>query len=142
MTESQPPSGGTPSSPQRSAQRPSAVLPVEVAELAVSIGLVPDAGAGRVEVTGISLDSRTVQPGDLYLALPGERVHGASFAAAAIAAGAAAVVTDEEGAQLLAAVPPVPVLVVENPRSVAGGLAQRIYRHSPVELFGLTGTNG
>ena len=38
-------------------------------------------GSGRAVVTGITLDSRGVLPGDLYVALPGRAVHGAAFAA-------------------------------------------------------------
>ena len=38
-----------------------------------------------VRVTGVTLDSRAVRPGDLYAALPGARVHGAAFAADAAA---------------------------------------------------------
>ncbi|MFY9933688.1 MAG: Mur ligase domain-containing protein, partial [Streptosporangiaceae bacterium] len=43
--------------------------------------------------SGLTLDSRSVQPGDLYVALPGTRVHGAAFCADAVAAGAVAVLT-------------------------------------------------
>ena len=49
---------------------------------------VVDAATGSVEVTGVSLDTATVRPGDLDAALPGARVHGADFVEAAIAAGA------------------------------------------------------
>ena len=42
----------------------------------------PWPGLGGVEVTGITLDSRAVRPGDLYAALPGARTHGADFVAA------------------------------------------------------------
>ena len=34
-------------------------------------------------VTGVAIDSRAVAPGDLFVALPGERTHGAKFAATA-----------------------------------------------------------
>ncbi len=47
-----------------------------------------------VVVTGVTLDSRAVRPGDLYAALPGFTTHGAAFAAAAAASGAVAVLTD------------------------------------------------
>ena len=55
--------------------------------------------AGPVLVSGITLDSRLVRPGDLYVALPGRRHHGAEFAAQAVGGGAAAVLTDRAGAQ-------------------------------------------
>ena len=53
-----------------------------------------------VEVTGLSLSSQRVRPGDLYAALPGSRAHGATYAADAVASGAVAILTDEEGAAL------------------------------------------
>ena len=58
------------------------------------------AAVDRCEVTGLSLSSQRVQPGDIYAALPGSRAHGASYAADAVAAGAVAVLTDEEGARI------------------------------------------
>lgn len=58
-------------------------------------GLLP--GAGELSVTGVSLDSRRVGPGELYAALPGQHTHGARFAADAAARGALAVLTDAEG---------------------------------------------
>lgn len=145
MTESQPPSSGA-----TSIQRPSQVMPVPLSELMLLIGVAVGTTdnelppASGVAVTGVSLDSRSVQPGDLYLALPGERVHGANFTAAAVDRGAVAIVTDPEGARHLAgqAIAAVPVIAVEDPRSSAGVLARRVYQHPPMDLFGLTGTNG
>ena len=55
----------------------------------------------RVVVTGVTLDSRAIRPGDLYAALPWANVHGARFADAAIGLGAVAVLTDPAGAALL-----------------------------------------
>ena len=72
-------------------------------------------------MTGVTLDSRAVRPGDLYAALPGANVHGAGFVAAAVGLGAVAVLTDPAGAALLALNEvPVPVLVVPEPRAVLG----------------------
>ncbi|MFT4225240.1 Mur ligase domain-containing protein, partial [Micropruina sp.] len=48
-------------------------------------GLLP--GAGDADVTGVTLDSRAVRPGDVYAALPGQRTHGARFAAEAVRRG-------------------------------------------------------
>ena len=53
-----------------------------------------------VAVSGVTLDSRRVVPGDLYVGLPGQATHGARFAAAAVAAGAVAILTDAEGARI------------------------------------------
>jgi UDP-N-acetylmuramoyl-L-alanyl-D-glutamate--2,6-diaminopimelate ligase len=98
----------------------------------------PDA----VAVTGVSLSSQRVLPGDLYAALPGARTHGIAFAAASVAAGAVAVLTDPAGAQ--AAVTDVPLLVVERPREVLGRLAAHVYGEpaSALRMIGVTGTQG
>jgi UDP-N-acetylmuramoyl-L-alanyl-D-glutamate--2,6-diaminopimelate ligase len=94
-------------------------------------------------VTGVTLASNAVQPGDLYAALPGAKTHGARFAAQAIAAGAAAVLTDAEGAQILGH-PAVPVLVHPEPRAQLGAVSALVYGHPAQALttFGVTGTNG
>jgi UDP-N-acetylmuramoyl-L-alanyl-D-glutamate--2,6-diaminopimelate ligase len=96
---------------------------------------------GRVEVTGVTHDSRAVRPGDLYAALPGARAHGADFAAEVTAAGAAAVLTDEAGAGRF---PGLPVLVADNPRGVLGEVARWVYDDpaAGLLLLGVTGTNG
>ncbi len=94
-------------------------------------------------VTGVTLDSRAVCPGDLYAALPGARTHGARFAREAAAGGAVAVLTDPEGAAE-AAEAALPMLVVERPRTRLGALAAWIYG-TPADdllLVGVTGTNG
>jgi len=96
-------------------------------------------------VTGVTLDSRAIQPGDLYAALPGANVHGARFVAAAVGLGAVAVLTDPAGAALLAPQDiTVPVLVVPEPRSVLGDVAALVYGQAGAELtmLGITGTNG
>ena len=81
---------------------------------------------GSREITGLSLSSQRIRPGDLYAALPGARAHGIGFAADAIAAGAVAVLTDPDGAD--AADPlGVPLLVVERPRALLGRLSARIH---------------
>lgn len=102
--------------------------------------LAPGA-SGRL--TGICLDSRQVLPGDLYVALPGLRAHGADFVSAAVSRGALAVYTDADGAARADAAG-VPVVVVADPRASMGELAARIYGHPArgLSMFGVTGTNG
>lgn len=94
------------------------------------------------EVTGVAHDSRTVEPGDLFVAFTGQRFDGRAFVAAAVERGAVAVVGPEPGdfAQGLA----VPWLVTADPRAVLGPLAARAYGHPDRELIlaGVTGTNG
>lgn len=112
-----------------------------IGDVARRLGL-PDAGHGA-QVRGITQDSRGVVAGDLYVALKGERSHGATFAAKAVAAGATAVLTDPEGRDQ-AGSPGVPVLVVPDPRAVLGSLASWMYGDpsSDMKVVGITGTNG
>jgi UDP-N-acetylmuramoyl-L-alanyl-D-glutamate--2,6-diaminopimelate ligase len=98
---------------------------------------------GPTIATGLSLSSQRVRPGDIYAALPGSRAHGASYAADAVAAGAVAVLTDEEGAGIVGE-SGVPLLVLEDPRSVLGSLAAQLYREPArsLTLMAVTGTQG
>ncbi|WP_066038989.1 Mur ligase family protein [Herbiconiux solani] len=94
-------------------------------------------------VSGVTISSKDVMPGDLYVGLKGARFHGASFAEAAKEAGAVAILTDDEGAEL-AIDSGLPVIVTPEPRLALGELAAWIYRtrEDPPTLFGVTGTNG
>jgi UDP-N-acetylmuramoyl-L-alanyl-D-glutamate--2,6-diaminopimelate ligase len=139
------PSGQGPTS----AFRPSRVAAVPLATVGKSIGVVVPGASGPVPVTGISLNSRSIEPGDLYVALPGATRHGADFVSEAVKAGAAAVLTDDAGARLLALSNDisVPVLLAAEPRGLVGRLSALIYRGQPGDaaspaLYGVTGTNG
>jgi UDP-N-acetylmuramoyl-L-alanyl-D-glutamate--2,6-diaminopimelate ligase len=105
-----------------------------------------DLDSGGPTVTGLSLSSGRILPGDLYAALPGDRTHGVEFAAAAVAAGAVAVLTDPTGADTLAHAPSlgVPVLVVAHPRSLLGRLAAHLHGEPArsLRMIGVTGTQG
>jgi UDP-N-acetylmuramoyl-L-alanyl-D-glutamate--2,6-diaminopimelate ligase len=94
-------------------------------------------------VSGVTLDSRAVYPGDLYAALPGARAHGAAYCDDAVAAGAVAVLTDPDG-RARAAASGVPVFVVADPRARLGEIACWIYGDpsSKLGLIGVTGTSG
>ena len=126
--------------------RPRSLPPVALASLVAQVGasVVGGASAAGVLVTGVSLDSRTVRPGDLYAALPGAHAHGATFAAQAVAAGAAAVLTGPAGAARLADDLAVAVLSVPDPRAVLGAVAAVVYGHpaDALRMIGVTGTNG
>ncbi|MEL4357315.1 UDP-N-acetylmuramoyl-L-alanyl-D-glutamate--2,6-diaminopimelate ligase [Luteococcus sp. H154] len=96
-----------------------------------------------VSVTGITLDSRTVAPGDLYVALSGTRAHGAQFAPGAVQRGAVAILTDQAGREL-AEEAGVPVVVAADARDAMADAAATLFGLPTHQLmmFGLTGTNG
>lgn len=110
---------------------------------------------GAALVTGITIDSRDVRPGDIYVALEGARHHGAKFTNQAIQNGAVAIITDRDGNKLIGAEPRTrpakhggePVAILQSPhppRKTLGKLAAHIYntetRTAP--CYAVTGTNG
>ena len=113
------------------------VQQIPLAEVCRVLRVPPKQGT----VSGLTIDSRQVQAGDLYAALPGERTHGANFVSQAIEKGAVAVVTDLEGAHIIGPTS-VPVLTVPYPREALGALARCIYAGPRPQLIGVTGTNG
>jgi len=126
--------------PVRPATPPSRALP----ELLVQVpGLSAASPLDGLAVSGCTLDSRSVRPGDLYAALPGARVHGAEFAAAAAAAGAVAVLTDPAGVQR-ATDAGLPAVVADDPRAALGATAAWVHGDPGADLtvLGVTGTNG
>ncbi|MGE0749532.1 MAG: UDP-N-acetylmuramoyl-L-alanyl-D-glutamate--2,6-diaminopimelate ligase [Variibacter sp.] len=90
------------------------------------------------EVTGISADSRTVKPGDIFVALAGSRTDGARFIADAVKAGAVAVV-----AERLPQLPPDVIFVrVTNARRALSLIAARFFPRQPDTIAAVTGTSG
>jgi len=86
------------------------------------------------EICGISNDTRTLRPGEIYVAVRGHKTDGHRYIAEARAKGCAAVVA-EEGED---------VLLTPDSRAALAVLAANWYRH-PAEgmtLIGITGTNG
>lgn len=100
---------------------------------------------GSATLTGITLATADLRPGDVFVAVQGVHRHGAEFAGDAASRGAVAVITDDAGAAI-AAPAGLPVLVVGDPRAELGALSAWVYGTGrdddlPV-LFGTTGTNG
>lgn len=124
------------------ATRPERPVPTPLASLAEWLGAEVRGDLAGLEVTGVSLSSQRVRPGDVYAALPGTRAHGIAYAAAAVEAGAVVVLTDVEGA--VEAPEGTPVLVVERPRAVLGRLAAHVYGDpaTAMRMIGVTGTQG
>ncbi|BDX31694.1 UDP-N-acetylmuramoyl-L-alanyl-D-glutamate--2,6-diaminopimelate ligase [Mycobacterium antarcticum] len=103
-----------------------------------------EAAAAHVRVTGVTLRSQDVRPGDLFAALPGASSHGARYAADAVRQGAVAVLTDEAGVEVMGSGVAAPVLVHPTPRRVLGELAAEVYGRPSehVRVIGVTGTSG
>ncbi|CAN5172842.1 UDP-N-acetylmuramoyl-L-alanyl-D-glutamate--2,6-diaminopimelate ligase [soil metagenome] len=114
-----------------------------VTDLVAQFGLEVRGQIAGLAISGITLSSKTVEPGDVYVGLAGVHAHGAQFVEDAKARGAVAIVTDARGATL-AARSGLPVLVLDDPRSALGALSAWVYRtaENPPTLFGVTGTNG
>lgn len=114
-------------------------------------GIVEFDSSLNVEISGLALDSREVQGGELFFALPGGQDNGSKYIAAAIERGAVAVLveqslyenavkkdaakTDEHG---------VPVFAAVGLKNKVGEISARYYARPTrdLQLIGVTGTNG
>ena len=105
--------------------------------------LVSGSQVGEATVFGITHDSRSVIPGDLYVALLGANNHGIDFIDEAIMNGAVAVASDAHGASV-AEQKGLPVIELSHAREDMAKLAAEIYGHpeKKLTLTGVTGTNG
>lgn len=114
-----------------------------LAELVRMFDLETIGAVDSVEITGVTLSTSDLHPGDLYVGMPGAHSHGASYAAKAREGGAVAIVTDKAGATL-AADAGLPIVLVESPRTALGEISAWVYRTNeyPPLLLGTTGTNG
>jgi UDP-N-acetylmuramoyl-tripeptide--D-alanyl-D-alanine ligase len=98
-------------------------------------------GVQDVVVSRVHTDSRSLQAGDLFVALRGERFDGNAFIAQAKAQGAVAVLCEASG-QALALAQGLPALVVPNAREALGELAAAWRAQFNVPLIAVTGSNG
>jgi UDP-N-acetylmuramoyl-L-alanyl-D-glutamate--2,6-diaminopimelate ligase len=124
--------------------RPDLVSPVALEVFAKRFNLDVIGPVSNVGMTGISMNTGDLRKGDLFVAMPGIKTHGANFIDKAIEQGAVAVVTDSQGLELLSNCP-LPVMVLEEPRTHLGELAAFVYGNTEGNmplLFGTTGTNG
>ena len=103
--------------------------------------LINEPAAPDVLVHNLTLDSRTLEPGDVFVALPGAEQDGRDFIEPALAAGAAAVLA-EPGQQI--SQDDARVVSIPGLRGQLGALANRLYG-SPsgdLKVVAATGTNG
>lgn len=110
-----------------------------------------DFDSGDTWIQGVTHDSRRVQQGNLYAALPGANFHGAQFIEEVVASDAHAVLTDQKGQELIAELAAgdarlaqIPILVVEDPRAALGPVAAWVYDFPArdLQMIGITGTDG
>ena len=103
----------------------------------------PAAGAhGAIRVSGLSLDSRAIRPGDAFVALRGSVAHGITFAPAALARGASVVLAESPAPPAFD--PVASVIWLDGLRAQAGHIAARFHGEPSRQLrvLGVTGTNG
>jgi UDP-N-acetylmuramoyl-L-alanyl-D-glutamate--2,6-diaminopimelate ligase len=119
--------------------RPLATFTATLGETAQLIGA--SLHGTDLSFSGVAIADSEVEPGDLFMAVPGARVHGASFIEEAITHGAVAVLTDEAG---LSYCKNIPALVVKDVRTAGALVASSLYKYPTRDLtsIGITGTNG
>jgi UDP-N-acetylmuramoyl-L-alanyl-D-glutamate--2,6-diaminopimelate ligase len=108
-------------------------------QLACADMTLPD-GAAAVDVVGLSSDSRAVEPGFLFAALPGSATDGARFVGDAVTRGAVAVLAGrsadiEVGSDIA-------VVRADDPRRALALMAAQFYPCQPEALVAVTGTSG
>ncbi|MEQ1739561.1 MAG: UDP-N-acetylmuramoyl-L-alanyl-D-glutamate--2,6-diaminopimelate ligase [Methyloglobulus sp.] len=100
----------------------------------------------ELDISGLALDSRVVEAGNLFIALSGAKQHGLSHVDRAIDNGAYAVLFDPsaEGKVLAETITDIPAIPVENLSLALGELAARFYSEPSqnLDVIGITGTNG
>lgn len=101
--------------------------------------------APEVVVSDITLDSRAVTPGAMFLAVPGRKQHGLQFVAQAMANGARAIAYEPAPDTMPPAIDSsVPVLAVPDLRTRLGAIADFFFDRPSAQMsvVGVTGTNG
>jgi len=120
--------------------------PIKLSSLLAGIEGV--SGADDLSVSGIEIDSRNISAGELFIALPGTRLHGNDYIEAAVRQGAVAVIYDSDSnlpgninARLC---DDVPLIKITNITQWAGIIASRFYGEPSQDMTvtGITGTNG
>ncbi|MEM1173207.1 MAG: UDP-N-acetylmuramoyl-L-alanyl-D-glutamate--2,6-diaminopimelate ligase [Pseudomonadota bacterium] len=98
----------------------------------------------HMPVPGLSMNSRTLARGDVFLAVAGRSSHGLAFARDALSAGCSAIVFDPQGAPSPLPNLPVPLVAESGLSDRLGELADRFHGQpsSQLRVIGVTGTNG
>lgn len=101
--------------------------------------LDPSATTRDVVVTGVSINTKTLQPGDLFIPFKGEKVNGHQYVAQAFEKGAAAALWQKDEPN-----PPqdVPLLQVEDSEIALQQMARAYRKEHGATFIGITGSNG
>lgn len=97
----------------------------------------------HIEVNGLAYDSRTIEPGMLFVAIPGTHVDGHKYISRALQQGACAIVAQYTPSEV--DLPPdVPIILVRDTRETLADLACTLYEHPShhLHVIGVTGTAG
>lgn len=115
--------------------------PRSLIEVLRDVPLSADVENGDTVVTGVTQDSRDVQPGDVYCCVRGQHFDGHMYVRDAVASGAVAVIADRE---VLGLAGDVTVVRVADVREFIGQFAASLFRHPSRQLMliGVTGTAG
>ncbi|MDX1581935.1 MAG: Mur ligase family protein, partial [Alphaproteobacteria bacterium] len=105
----------------------------------IAARLKAEISGGAWSVTGVSIDSRTIQPGDLFIALKGERHDGHRFVAQALKDGAAAAMVSEKPVDLDENAP---LALVSNTDVGLAGLGVLGRDRTAAKVIGITGSVG
>jgi UDP-N-acetylmuramoyl-tripeptide--D-alanyl-D-alanine ligase len=109
------------------------------------VGCPPLAPAVEGQAPGplrVAIDSRTIQPGDLFVGLPGSRVDGGHYAGAALDAGAWGVLVAPEHALEARCAQPGVLLAADDPLAGLQALARSWRRALGAQVIGITGSTG
>ena len=90
--------------------------------------------------SGVSSDSRSVKPGDLFVALRGERYDGHKFVDTAYEHGALAAIVDTQGAGSVTSA--MPLLLVDDTTASLGELANTYRKKFAIPVLAIAGSNG
>lgn len=110
---------------------------MKLCEIVKNIGPIEMKG-GETEISGISYDSRTVKPGDLFVAVKGFEFDGHRYIPAAVKAGAAAVICSEKPEI------DIPYVLTDDSRLALALSSCEFFKNpsSEMTVIGVTGTNG
>jgi UDP-N-acetylmuramoyl-tripeptide--D-alanyl-D-alanine ligase len=105
-------------------------------------GTLRNSEQGRRRFEGVSIDSRSVGSGQLFIALPGRRVDGHDYIAQALERGAVAVMAERSSSRLSAISTDAPLVLVEQSHAAMIRLAERYRDMVTARRIGITGSNG